>query len=303
MAEKSQNKKVSLRAFSIKNQNLTNSSTSYFLDIHNKFNNTLAKDRCMRLSELDDNADEDLLAHCELFNNKTNIFCTLFRLAHTGDISGISDKILGERDFSYADLETISTEYPAVYKMHYYFCMNDTHLITNLPQNRTIATLQTYINYFLDISDFELTPKIIPANQTQLCDLKSIKFQDRRGEADGISKRSFNLKDAAFSLVKDLFSDATSLTEEELKRVISAVLTVKLKKPKKMSDEEYQTKFGALMKPISDTDNISLIDRKGNKISGSEILEKREVYIDLTESGMLVEPQLQQEMKKFLDEL
>ena len=44
-------------------------------------------------------------------------------------------------------------------------------------------------------------------------------------------------------------------------------------------------------------------DRKGNKISGSEILEKREVYIELTESGMLVEPQLQQEMKKFLDEL
>ena len=298
-------KKVTLKAFSIKNSHLTSNTTTYFSDIYTKFNNTLVKDRFMKLNTTDNNTDEDLLSNCELHNNGTNIFGTLFRIAHTGEISGITSNLLNEKEFSYHDLANINTNFPAVYKMHYYFCMDGLHLVTNLPRNKTATMLQTYINYFLDISDFEITPMIISANQTQLCDLKSIKFQDHqvKNEGDEISKRSISLKNAAFSLIKDLFSDTTSLTEEELKRVISAVLTIKFKKPKKMSDEEYQSKFGAIMKPISDTDNISLIDRHGNKISGTDILVKKDVYIDTTETGLLVEPQLQQEMKKFLDTL
>ena len=307
MSEKTQQKtrKVTSRAFTIKNPLMTSSQTPYYLKIYDKFNATVAKDRCMMLSALDDNTDEDLLANCEIHNNETNIFGTLFRLSHTGDVSGVSDKILSEKCFSYDDLTYIKANCPAVYKMHYYFCMDGSNFITNLPQNRTISMIQTYINYFLDTSDFEITPKIIPVSKTQLCDLKSIKFQDPRGNGniDEISRRSYNLKDTAFAFIKDLFSDTTSLTEEELKRVISAVLTIKLKKPKKMTDEEYQANYGAIMKPISDVDNVSLIDRKGNKISGTDILRKKIVEIDLTETGMLVEPQLQQEMKKFLDEL
>lgn len=307
MSEKTQQKtrKVTLRAFTIKNPLMASSQTPYFLKIYNKFSTTVAKDRCMRLSALDDNADEDLLANCDIYNDRTNIFGTLFRLSHTGDVSGVSDKLLSEKSFSYEDLTDIQTGYPAVYKKHYYFCMDGSNFVINLPQNRTPSMIQTYINYFLDISDFELTPKIIPASQTQLCDLKSIKFQDPRvnGKVDEILKRSYNLKNTALSLIKDLFSDTTSLADEELKRIVSAVLTIKLKKPKKMTDEEYQAKFGALIKPISDADNVSLTDRKGNKISGADILRKKSVDIDLTETGKLVEPQLQQEMKKFLDEL
>ena len=70
-----------------------------------------------------------------------------------------------------------------------------------------------------------------------------------------------------------------------------------------MSDEEFQKKFGAIMKPVSDTDHITFRDKKGNKITGEDILKTKKITVDKTEQGWLSEPQLHIEMARFLDEL
>lgn len=70
-----------------------------------------------------------------------------------------------------------------------------------------------------------------------------------------------------------------------------------------MSEEEYQRLYGAYLKPISDIDNISFKDKNGNQIKGKDVLKTKNVNIETTETGELVEPQLNQEMIRFLNEL
>ena len=70
-----------------------------------------------------------------------------------------------------------------------------------------------------------------------------------------------------------------------------------------MKNEEFKKIFGALLKPISEADQIILKNRKGESIKGSEILKIKSVEIEMTENKFLVEPKLHQEMARFLDEL
>lgn len=94
-----------------------------------------------------------------------------------------------------------------------------------------------------------------------------------------------------------------NLNDVDLSQIISAELILKLTKPRKMSEEEYQRLYGAYLKPISDIDNISFKDKNGNQIKGKDVLKTKNVNIETTETGELVEPQLNQEMIRFLNEL
>ena len=48
---------------------------------------------------------------------------------------------------------------------------------------------------------------------------------------------------------------------------------------------------------------VSFKDKNGNQIKGKDVLKTKNVNIETTETGELVEPQLNQEMIRFLNEL
>ena len=59
-----------------------------------------------------------------------------------------------------------------------------------------------------------------------------------------------------------------------------------------------------LLKPIADLENFEFITRNNKRIvKGKQILRIKEVSIETTESGMLNESQLSQEMARFIREL
>ena len=57
------------------------------------------------------------------------------------------------------------------------------------------------------------------------------------------------------------------------------------------------------MKPVSEPDYIVFKNKNGDSITGSTILKTKSVKIELTDKNFLVEPNLHQEMARFLDEL
>lgn len=213
--------------------------------------------------------------------------------------------------FSVNEIRKKSNNAAAIYRNHYYICINNTHLITNLPLTTTIKRVENYLNWLLETHIYEITPVVIPAPDLKFSDVKTVKFTNPADSKYSTCQDSEKTQSKIISMTKEyvdrickqLFSDSSSLEDIDLNQVISAELILKLIKPRKMSDEEFQKKFGAIMKPISDNDHITFRDKKGNKITGEDILKTKKVTIDKTEQGWLSEPQLHIEMARFLDEL
>ena len=158
---------------------------------------------------------------------------------------------------------------------------------------------------------------ISPPPDIKLSDLKSITYADPKPTSEIDNKtlgnannspdtiaKSFDLGRKALDLVTDLLRSTEKLDETELRQLISATLLIKFKKPRKMSDEEYARKLGAILKPVSDMDYVQFATYKKDKIiNGKDLLKQKVLDIDTTDNGKISEPALYQEMINFLYEL
>ena len=300
-------KKVTLRACSIKNSKISSNNNSYLEKLRKKLDDTIVSQRQMRLNQQDSKKEEDLISYYNASKEKTFLFGTMLRVSLGGDVAHITKSLFENKIFTLNELiNTKNDKYVAVYRSHYYFCMDNKNLVTNLPLNRTVSGLQTYINFLLETEDFELTPIIISSPQSKLSDLKCITVKNPFSNSktqNNTENKSIKIDKNLFEFVKKLFKDTQNLNEIDLSQIISAELILKLTKPRKMSEEEYQRIYGAYLKPISDIDNISFKDKNGKRIKGKDILKTKDIDIETTETGELVEAQLNQEMIKFLKEL
>jgi hypothetical protein len=316
-------KLVTLRAFEIKNTSLSKASSDAKVTLIKKLNDIKqAKDRCMILNPEDKNQERDVISYFKESSQSGTVFCTMLRITSDKDVQHITDSLFEKEIFSIDDIETSRIDASAICKSHYYFSLNDNYLVTNLPLNKTIIRLQTYLSWFINNDLLEFTPLISAKDQTKLSDLKAIIVKDpdpispssnaglltspagNTSVATAESQKSIKLTQKVFDILKSSMSDTAQLDELALSQMISAELLIKFKKPRKMTDDEYKRALGAYLKPVSDLDNVSF-KRKDNKteIKGKDLLLTKSVSIETTQTGKLVEHQLLQEMSKFLVEL
>jgi len=237
-------------------------------------------------------------------NNKQNLCATFMRMIPNARDEHIDNSYLEKNTFRIEDISVQKTDTAALHKGHFYLCMNDSYLVTAmLPKNITIQRVQTYINWILGVSTFDLTPIIEAPEGKRLSDLKTIKFSDPFCDELDMFQETVRLKDKLQDFLSNIFLDATSIRELDLRQIISAELTLKVSKPRKMTDDDYQKKYGAILKPISDLDNISFKDNLGNNITGDKIQKIKPILIETTDNGYISEQQLNTEMAIFLREL
>lgn len=302
-------REVTLRAFLIKSTLLSKNNDEIFTKLEKRLKNSVVEDRVMLLSQEDETTESDLMSFFS--NHRTDLFATMMRIAPGADDTHIDDELMKKECFSVNEIRKKSNNAAAIYRNHYYICINNTHLITNLPLTTTIKRVENYLNWLLETHIYEITPVVIPAPDLKFSDVKTVKFTNPADSKYSTCQDSEKTQSKIISMTKEyvdrickqLFADSSSLEDIDLNQVISAELILKLIKPREMSDEEFQKKFGAIMKPISDNDHITFRDKKGNKITGEDILKTKKVTIDKTEQGWLSEPQLHIEMARFLDEL
>ena len=296
-------KNVKCRAFRISTSDFTDNAKSIFSLLCKQLPKSKANERRMRLNTKDESREEDLICDYEI--SEGVIFGTLLRIKSSDNIPEIPEEVFEENIIHLEQLRDLDVNSSLFYKDHYYFLLNDKFLIVTLRGNITITHFQTYTNWLLESirfnTLFEITP-IVKEKSIFLSDLRSIKIEDPvRKEED-----SFNLtetKTISFKLLTEMFRDVYSLDEVKASEIISAELLLKFNKPKKMKEEEYQNYFGALLKPVSDLENVTFYPKKGKPIKGDEIEEMREFKIETTDSGKISEPELKQAMEKYLREL
>lgn len=180
-----------------------------------------------------------------------------------------------------------------------------------MPRTTSISRVETYLNWLLKSHKYSIVPVVIPTPNLTLADVNTITFKPyaaskknpHEGQSD-VKSKWVALADSVLAKIPELlFGESESLPDIEWKSVISAELILKIKDQSKIKNEEFQKIFGSLLKPVSEADQIVLKNRKGESIKGSEILKTKPVEIEMTENKFLVEPNLHQEMARFLDEL
>jgi len=302
-----QKKEVKLRAFRISQQlPITHAQIALVDALNTKLINSKAKTRMMQRNAND--KEYDLISYYN-FDNGT-FFGVNLRVITDFTSPQIDYILLESQNFSLEQLEDGHAP-NTVYKSHYYFCLNNTYIVTNLPGNSTIIGFQTYLNWLLytATNPYEINPLCKSTPDIKLSEIKEVIFEDdyafssyRRSPHD-LEQTENKIFDIAYGALRTIFNDITGLQEEEMKQVISAKLLLSIKKPRNMTEDDYQRIYGALLKPIAETEHLQYVSKSGQRFSSEEIEVSSKVNIETTEKGFLVEEQLRQSMIVFLNNL
>lgn len=301
-------KEIKLRIFKIENNDITKKDSGLLSMLSNKLDNSKAQDRRMILNQDDPKKEEDLISDYQIRSNIL-ISGAMLRIMLSSEAPSIPDNLFDEKRIVISELDQLEIENSSIYKDHYYFLLNNNYVVTNLPGNYTITRFQTYINWLLEIDResffFEFTPMTVLHDDIKLSDLRNIRIQDPSSNNFPADREVSTKKilDLSKTFIFNFLKDVKSFPDIEIDKIISAELLIKFKKSKDLSNEEYQKILGAYLKPICDTENVIFVPKKGSPIKGSEILKIKTVMIEFTESNKVSEPQLLQEMEKFLKEV
>lgn len=326
--KKTKTKKITLRAFEVKNTSLTESSSNAKTLLMSRLDELkAAKSRCMVLNHDDPNQERDLISYFKEAAVSNSVFCTMLRISSDSDVQHITDTLFEKQFFTMDEIDSEHIDTSAICKNHYYFSLNDDFLVTNLPGNKTISRLQTYLSWFTNNELLEFTPAISAKDKTLLSDLRGIVVKDPDPIGDGSSlpsvsssstdvmapsgnsgvaesKKTIKLTDQVLELLKKSVTGLKTLDEIAIGQMISAELLIKFSKPRKMTTQEYQKILGAYLKPVSDLDNVTFKRKDGkSEVKGRDLLRTQTVDIETTQSGKIVEQQLLQEMSRFLLDL
>ncbi|MGJ7025053.1 hypothetical protein [Petrimonas sulfuriphila] len=304
-------KQIKLRAFSISNYAIDKKDSGLMELLASTLSGSIAKDRKMRLNPDDPQNEEDLISD---YSAKEGVCINgaVLRISSSGDIPNIPDDYLDKEKITIMDLDSIQMQSSIIYKMHYYFALNSTHIVTNLQGNIPIKRFETYINWFLENIRgelmFEFIPCTTPTPQTRLSEIANMAFKNNTvgDEFESQSQEGFvksKVSKAGADILKLLIGDTEKFQVLKDAQIISAELLIKFSKPSKMKKEDYEKLMGMYLKPIAETDDVVFTTKKGTKVKGSDILRTKVVDIELTDSKKISEPQLFQEMERFLKEL
>lgn len=337
-SKKTKTKKVTLRAFEVKNTSLTQASSNAKPLLLKRLDELkAAKNRCMILNHEDPNQERDLISYFKEAPASNSVFCTMLRISSDSDVQHITDSLFEKEFFTMDEIASEAIDTSAICKNHYYFSLSDDFLVTNLPGNKTISRLQTYLSWFTNNELLELTPSISAKDKTLLSDLKGIVVKDpdpigngdspstsydvattpsseasnlptaptdSGGHSVAKSSKTIKLTDQVLDLLKKSVTGLKTFDEIAIGQMISAELLIKFNKPRKMTTAEYQKILGAYLKPVSDLDNVTFKRKDGkSEVKGRDLLRTQTVEIETTQSGKIVEQQLLQEMSRFLLDL
>ena len=229
------------------------------------------------------------------------------RLLH--ETSKIPDDFLEHEQITISELEKDDESGQKMrFKENYYFFMNDSFLVTNFQANTHIKRFQTYINWLIqnervDIL-YEFTPRVNSVEKIPLSEIKNIEVKDSAiysDDSDKVHRNSLlTIKD---DFLKHFLNDVKDFDEIIKQQVVSAQLLLKFNKPKEMKKEDYERVMGAYLKPITETDDVTFVTKKGKRINGTDLIMTKDVIIELTESKMISEEQLFQEMELYIKEI
>lgn len=302
-------KTLKIRVFDLDsvNKNLTESEFDLLKVIESALSQkTKSQERRMILNQQD--PDEDVLANFDWGPNKSYLFGTMMRIAPTDTTGTFSNDFFEKEKFNIKDLHAVAnSQNTSICKLYYYFIMDNKHLLTTLPGNKSISGFQTYINWLTDsfrgTNLISFLPTIVIPQNIKIDELKQIEIGENSKIVTSLNQGfGYKVKELSSNLMRELFScDNKILDEIDLEQLVSARLVLKInKKPKEITEESFKKILGTLIKPITNDSGINLLGKNNTKLAGSEIKLVKDIEIETTAAGNYNEEQLKQNMESIL---
>lgn len=312
-------KKLKLRAFSNvasdtnndKNEAIKSAPKALAAELNEKLEHTTSsQERMMPLSESTSDTEYDLCCTFKesVYDQKTYLFGTMLRIKKAEDVGDIPEELLAKKKF---DISSILTEKKGNNSFSeinsFYFLMRGKHVVCTLQTNRTIKNFETYINWLLGTQKNQLCPKLVKQGNLKISDVRDMTFGPTSsiitGTQNGTMQKLIDIGVNALGPLIKIGKDEAPFRDIKWENILTAKLILKFKKPGKITDDDFEKRYGAVLKRIENTDDVTITDKNGKKIKGSDIELRQEIEIDLTENGMLNEAMLESEMVKFINDL
>lgn len=316
MGQKS--KKLKLRAFSNvasdtnsdENKAINSAPKTIAAEFNEKLEHTTSsQERMLPLNESKSDTEYDLCCTFKesVYDQKTYLFGTMLRIKKAEDVGDIPEELLAKKKFDISAILTGKKGNNSFSEINsFYFLMRGKHVVCTLQTNRTIKSFEAYINKLLKTRKYELCPKLVKQGNLKISDVRDMTFGSTSSiitDTKNSTSQQRKLINIGVETLASIMKDGIGLRDIDLENVLTAKLILKIKKPRKMSDNEFEKKYGAILRVVQDTDDITITDKDGKKIKGSDIELRKEIEIDLTENGMLNEIMLESEMVKFINDL
>lgn len=303
-------KSVKLRAFVSSSTDMNKDAGELLNEVSKKLEETNNSEvRMMPLSSSNFDKEYDLCCTFEksIIDNEDNLFGTMLRIKDAGDVGDISKELLSQKKFGVNDIINAKNNgmtYADVNR--FYYLIKGKYLVCNLQGNYNIKGYEAYINWLLNTKVYQFNPKITVPDDVKLTDLKDMTFGGTpvtNPKKQAPQKRETKLIDLAKSLLFDFMKEDVNLKDIDLENVLTAKLILSFKKPRDMTNEEYQKQYGAVLRHIRDSDDVVFHDKNKRTIKGSEIESSRLVSINTLQNGVLNEAELKNEMIRFITEI
>lgn len=298
-------KKEILYAYSIITEAVSKDSDTFIRDIGQALRSdgreTIEKRR-MELSHRTEDADVLVFS-----SEGKDFFFGMMMTLSPGNLMGTLPKeAMKEKSININKLKNDGVDITK-YKGVYYFALSKTKLICNVSakQKRLSVYLNWLIEAFRGKTHYRFEPIVHEQKEIKLEGIKRILFQSGVG-FDLPSLPQENNKFAINIAFNNLLENLKNLDNQQISRllkddIVQATLVFEVKKrPKDRSKEDHKK---LLARTLATDENITFVDKKGKKIEGVLIQTKKEVELEITDKGIIIEEGLKQEMKKFLLEL
>ena len=300
-------KPVKLRAFKFDNPDIKHYHSDAQQKLAEKLQNTLIKDRGMLLNEGDPMEETDYIAHFHTTPSGVLIGAVV-RTTIAENTPNMTDDMLNMQNIVIADLQMANGKNLLV-KYLYYFAISEDYLVTNLRGSQKITSFQTYLNWLLrnEVTDgpYCLLPVIKKQDIVSYDKVRGIKFQAPRPskevheQENTIIKKFRNIKKQLLS--SELFNDVKDIDDIINNDAVTIDILLKFAK-RPDTNEDYEAQIGNIINNTVDTNTVSLNTKNGQiKLGDVEYVETFE--IETTETGLLNEPQLYEQMVSVINKL
>lgn len=300
-------KKEMLYAYSIVTEAVSKDSDTFIRDIGQALRSdgreTVEKRR-MKLSHRTEDADVLVFS-----SEGKDFFFGMMMTLSPGNLMGTLPKeAMKEKSININELKNDGVDITK-YKGVYYFALSKTKLICNVSAKQ--KRLSVYLNWLIDDfrgkTHYRFEPIIREQKEIKLEEVKKILFQSGFGfDLPNLPKEKKNNKFAVNINFNKFLEELKNLNNQQISRllkddIVQATLVFEVKKrPKDRSKEDHKK---LLTRTLATDESITFVDKKGKKIEGALIQAKKEVEVETTDEGIIIEEGLKQEMETFLLEL
>lgn len=246
------------------------------------------RDRMMKLSE-DANKDSDFISSYKQRPNGM-LFGSFLRLRGSSE-SFLSVDDLERNEIEINDVIKEASENSAgTVRDSAFFAIRDNLLVLTSAHSNKKAFL-TYLRWlgseFGFGTDFNFKPVYNTANEIPVKEIRSIRLADAYINSK-FQSETFKLKN---EVIRNLFSDVSSLATFDWENIISATLLVKLKG----GELKKQQALDVALR-LTDGEDVVIEGKNGRRIKGSDYVVKVVRYIENTGNGMFNVPEIEGEM-------